>query len=199
MVSRPPHQKKQPTLFSNSVVSHLPVVSVLHYEMCTNVTNGPGELIFVNSLIHTLWGRCCCRWMELRWVGWTDGEVNDYCCYYFPCEIEDEKVSHVTGWRTAEHTQEPNQWNVKSFRCCYLVIVLLHCSCCCLALFKPLILSHLSVVLILTVCERLRGLCVVSDVYIGEVCVSIIVHNSNCKNTDSETVWLWHINNAALW
>lgn len=107
------------------------------YEMSTNATNGSREhpwLIFVNSLIHTLWGRCRCRWMELRWVGWTDGEVNDYCSYYFPCAIQDEKISHVTGWKTAKHAQELNQWNEKSFKCC-LVTVLLQCSCSCFALF----------------------------------------------------------------
>ncbi len=174
-------QKPQPTLFSNWVVSHLPVASVLHYEMCTNVTRGSGErlwLIFVNSLIHTLWGRCCCRWMELRWVGWTDGEVNDYCCFYFPCEIEDEQITHVTGWRTAEHAQEPNQWNGKSFKCCCLVIVPLPCSCSCLALSKPLHLSWVHLLLPPTSCFVVVILILIVCVYetVWAVCSQWCIH-----------------------
>lgn len=163
--------KKQPTLFSNWVVSHLPAASVLHYEMCTNVTNGSGErpwLIFVTSLIHTLWGRCCCRWMELRWVGWTDGEVNDDCCTYFPCVIVDEKISHVTVWKTAEAVELK-----KAFWWCLLLVPLCCCCSCCLRLFKPPHLSSVHLLLPPTSCFAVVILilivCVCVAAWVGDV------------------------------
>ncbi len=173
--------KKNPSL-QYWVVSHLPAVRVLYSEMSTNVTDGSAErssLHFVTSLIHSLWGRCWCRWMELRQVGWTDGTVNDYCCLYFPCMILSESFTNVLGCKTVEYAQERTR-ECKD-QCC-LIIVLLNYFCSCLALFKMMLMSlvHLLlpsascfavVILILTVhlCVRhyLRGWGAVS--YVNKV------------------------------
>lgn len=63
------------------------------------------------------WGRCWCRRMELKWVAWTDREVNDYCCYCFPWKI----VSRVTGWKISQCGRALKQPNTKERCCCFII------------------------------------------------------------------------------
>lgn len=57
--------------------------------------------------------------MELRWVGRTDGEVNDYD---FPCVIKNEK--NVTEWKPAECRPQLHEWNRNAF-----TVLMLSCFC----------------------------------------------------------------------
>lgn len=192
--------QKSNLLFSNWVVSHLPAVTALHYEMCTNVTDGSGEcpwLIFVNSLIHPLWVRCGCRWMELRWVGWTDRGIEWLLLLLF-------SMSNL-GWKNLSCYWVKNSWTcwtngMEDLLCC---LVLVYSSRSCLALFKPLHLSfvHLLlpptscfavVILIPIVCMCVKhclcGRCVVNVVYMVVSCFH--VYNCLRHNTDGEMMMM---------
>lgn len=143
-----PQSKEHPTLFSNWVISHLPAVSVIHYEMWTkNASKGSREHTWhifpfcKLSFIHCGGGVNADEWSLVEWAGQT-GKWMTAAAITFPCATEDKCLSHVTGYRTAKHVAEVNHWNGEAFKCCCCVIVPLHCSSSCrptASVFSPFI------------------------------------------------------------
>lgn len=167
-VSRPPY-KKNPTLSSNWVVSHLPAVSVLHYEMCTNGTNGCGErpwLIFVNSFDSYVEGEVL---MQMNGVQMSrpDRRGSEWLLLLLLFSMCDR------GWRNQSCNWAKNSWTSGMEKAFCFVIVPLGCCCSCVTLFKHLSSVHLLrpptscfAVVILILIVSLRGWSVVKDVYV---------------------------------
>lgn len=149
-------------------------------------------------------------WMQMNGAQMSrPGQTGKWMTVIFHVWLRMKEISHVAERKTAECRPDFHEWNGKAFKWCCFVPVFLPGLCSCSALFKllRLCLVHLLlpptscfavVVLIVIVCVRMCGWCVVNNVY---TMVRQTAHDSHCKKHRwwNCARWPWRVNSAALW